>query len=1273
MIPRWVSLVSCLILALLMQIGAATKSEDQLKIEPKTLELDDQPVALFYFEGTETALTHLSDGELYRSFDGGKEWEVVETEGAVVGPVAMIRQHPFDNNKAYALSINGRHWITTDQAKTWKSFEVADTPASYFSPLVFHGWNSSKVILQSDECAGRYCIVRSYYTTDDFKSVKLLREGTGGCIWAAGDPQFSDNPETRNEIEDRSLCVVTGLKIPLPHAYRLVYSDTYFKDGDGTEVKLQEGRTVSGVQSIVATGKFLLAAAKSKGTEELALYVTTDANSWHRAEFDDHRIEEDAYTVLDGTNHSLQVDVLTSKSSEMGVLFTSNSNGTYFTRNLEHTNRKKTRVDFQRIVGIEGIMLVNTVKNSDDVSSGLQEKQVVSKVTFDDGRTFKPLKAGKEDLHLHSVTTTKNVGRFFSSTTAPGLVAGIGNTGSYLKDLKDGDFYISNDAGVTWKLALNGPHKYKFADQGAIVAAIEDGDQTDSIQFSFNHGKDWKTAKLEHKIRPGAIAAAPSPVSLKFIVIGELDGGKTGKHVIYTFDLKDIHKRTCEEGDFDTKWPARFNETGESNCVMGSRQYFKRRKADADCFVDGKPEDFEAFFEPCKCGIEDFECEYKHDKDGEGCILPSLSPPAGECKDPSDTYMAPSGWRLIPGNACNRDGGKNLDEKIQKSCKGTENKPPSGVVEPTKSRFDQSYGAYYYLERQPTNRGDDEAIVMLTKDATLYISVDHGKEWQQPTRVKGKKIITIIPHPYNSEAAFFLTSGSEGFYTVNRGQSFEVFEAPIPPVKNNQLPILTFHPQYPDRLIWMGGVDCPSINCHSDAYYSDNRGHDWKLLLRYAKKCEFGSRENLPESMNLIFCEQHKDESAANKQIQLLSSDDFFTSRPEEVFDLVYDYALMSEFIIVASPDPNNPQSLAASVSVDGKTFAGVKFPPNVQVPEKKAYTVLDSSGHAVFLHVTVGNVDGGRYGSIIKSNSNGTTYVLSLASVSQSDEGYVDFEKIQGMEGVALANIVSNTDAVSKGASKAIKTMITHNDGAQWALLTPPSKDAQGKPYECSTKGIEECSLNLHGYTEREDERDTLSSGSAIGLMMGMGNVGSQLGGKEDADTFLTTDGGFTWKFVRKGKHIYEFGDAGSVIAIVPNFNTTKVLYYSTDEGDSWEEFAFSDVDMYIDDISTVPSDTSKKFLLWGRHTDSSDLVTVNVDFSGLRDRSCSLDETKENDDYYLWEPKHPFQEDNCLFGHVEQYHRKKTSAQCWNGWKEPHVHSIGNNCSCTRADFEW
>jgi len=444
-------------------------------------------------------------------------------------------------------------------------------------------------------------------------------------------------------------------------------------------------------------------------------------------------------------------------------------------------------------------------------------------------------------------------------------------------------------------------------------------------------------------------------------------------------------------------------------------------------------------------------------------------------------------------------------------------------------------------------------------------------------------------------------------------------------------------------------------------------------MLKGVENCEFIWREGRNSSEQLVYCVQRADEDMSGVK-QLVASDDWFEHKTIH-FENMLQFATMSEFIIAAVKDKD--QNLKVDSSIDGQTFADARFPSNFRVPHQSAYTVLDSSTHSIFLHVTVNDVREQEYGSIIKSNSNGTSYVLSLNAVNRNLAGYVDFEKMLGLEGVATVNVVANADKVKEGSAKKLKSMITHNDGADWDYIPAPEKDTEGKSFGCSGKSLEDCSLHLHGYTERRDPRDTFSSASAVGLMMGIGNVGDQLGRYKEGDTFVSSDGGIKWHEAKKGQYMWEFGDQGSVIVIVEELTPTNVVYFSRDEGMTWTEYEFSPNKIQVKDITTVPSDTSRNFMLWGTDTSSrGKAVTVNLDFTGLTDKQCNLDETNpgsDESDYYLWEPKHPNQDDNCLFGHVAQYHRKKIDRDCYNGKLVDRLHNIAKNCECTRRDFEW
>lgn len=1254
--------------------GFAKKQEPAIH----THQLDRFPDEFFYFDDSDTII--LLDGKshvIQRSKNAGETWETVDD--IEKGQALDVLPHPYDNQIAYVIGGDSKHWVTNDQGKSWEKFET-EAPM-YELPMSFHASDSQKVIIHTRVCRTFLdCQENDYYTTDGFKTApRLLRRDTKNCLFAHSTPLFEAGADEVHN--DRIICIVFGYSF-WPKDYRLVVSDNFFKaKGDEFEPNLEGDQRVTGIIKMAVVKGFLVAAAKADRTDELALYVTKNAKDWHRAEFpSDHRLNEDAYTILESTNYSIQVDVMTTTpTNPMGVLFTSNSNGTYFTRNIENTNRNQDgNVDFEKIQGIQGIVLVNVVSNHEEVKrSPRVGKQVQTKISFDDGRTFKSIKYKDEELHLHSVSGISNLGRIFSSP-APGLVMGVGNTGDHLREYTDGNLYVSDDAGLTWILGREKAHKYEFGDQGALLVAIYDEGETNEIAYSLNHGKKWETADLGKQVRAKILTTTPDSTSLKFVLLATADEGHKVESYVFSIDFAGLHERKCDKNDFE-QWDARLDEDGKPDCLMGQMQSYRRRRADQDCFIDEEFKDPVPLFTQCNCTPEDFECDYDFVREDQKCVPAGgrLPVPKGQCQNSEDTFTGSSGWRLIPGNKCKR---RSVDDEIDGPKKwpcGEFTKPSaSGNVTSEKSSFSgSSFEEYYYLERTESSRGEDQTVVMRTDEKETYLTRDHGKTWTQI--LKGEAITGIYPHDYFNDVVFFLTSGRKVWYSINRGDRIKQFEAPVGgPTHDEGLQPIGFHADSKDVLLWTAAAECSSSDkgrCHSDVYVSKDRGDVWTRIVRYARKCEFIKKEGRAERENLIYCEQYQDESLDNP-VQLISSDNWFVDTQPHFPDII-DFATMAEFIIVAAKDQDY---LKLDASIDGKTFADAMFPPNFNVPHQKAYTVLESSTHAVFLHVTVENRKDFEYGSIIKSNSNGTFYVLSVNGVNRDESGYVDFEKMLGLQGVALINVVDNIDKVEEGQPKKLKSMITHNDGAVWSLIPPPPKDAEGHDYDCNVEDVENCSLHLHGYTERNDPRSTFSSPSAVGLMMGMGNVGAHLTRKSEGHVFLTPDGGISWRAVKKGNYLWEYGDQGSIIVIVEEQVATNVVYYSRNEGETWIEYKFSEAKMNIVGISTLPSDTSRNFLLWGRDAESeSKIATVNLDFTGLTDRQCKLDENNANDpknDYFLWSPKHPLQKENCLFGHVAQYHRKIPDRDCYNGRSlNKQIHNELKICDCGREDFEW
>ena len=1250
-----------------------------------------------YFQGSDTILIGARDGSVWRSTNAGKEFELCD--GIPEGDGLAIFMHKHEYSTAYVWGKRGTHYMTSDRGKTWSNFHLDAFPAENRPPFNFHAGDSKKIIVNA--CQSLFmCDEIAVYTLDGFKSdPTLMREDTKGCLWARSEPEWGNNfvadpsgkDDEGTDNNNRVVCQATG-RLPEfifgSRDNRLVVSDNFFQTE--SEPIIEAGRTVQGIINIAPVKGFLVAAASASRTAELALYISGDGMQWHKGIFpQDHRLEEGAYTMLESTNYSLQVDVMTSRSplNPLGTLFTSNSNGTYYTRNIEHTNRGSDGLtDFEKITGIQGIVLVNVVDNWKDIEQQpLENKKVKSKISFDDGRTFDKLTTDGEELHLHSVGDLANVGKVFSSP-APGLAMGVGNTGKHLKPYEEGDLYVSDDAGVTWSKALKGPHKFELGDRGAVLVAVSDHGDTDEIQYSINHGKDWNSVDLPEKVRVQILTTTPDSTSLKFFLVGIKGDPKLREgdpqllkieYFTFSIDFENYHKGgKCGEDDFE-KWNARVDDKGEPTCIMGHKQWFRRRKASAECFVDKEFEDIVPHYEPCPCTVDDFECDYNfiRSEDGKNCE-PSgaLEPSKAECRKDDDTFRGSSGWRLITGNQCDREHKDSikLDKDEDRKCGGSVKAPANGKITSASTDFEVGFREYHYLERSDKSSQDDETVLALNGDNQLFLSRDGGKTWKHI--LEDQKITEIATHEYFDDIAFFLTKGKKVFYTYNRGDTFGHFKAPELATGDGRIPVINFHPEYKDWLIWIGQVDCDNkrSKCHNVARFSEDRGENWPHILRVVKKCSFINARTRGESDKLAYCEQYKDEEVG-KELQLKSSDNFFAS--EEVkFPDVVDFATMSKFIVVAARRKDDRDTLSCHTSVDGKIFAHAEFPPKFTVEDEQAYTVLESS-EAVFLHVTVNGEPNSEYGALIKSNSNGTSYAMSLENVNRNEGGYVDFERINILEGVIMATIVRDTKAADAGKGKSLQTLISHNDGATWTPLGAPASDSEEKRYSCDISDTKRCSLQLHGYTERSDTRATYSSRSAIGLMMGIGNVGEELLPKDKASTFISADGGIIWNEAKKGPHLWAYGDSGTVIVIVAEDTPTKTVSYTRDEGKSWSEYQFSDEEISIQRITTVPSGKSRNFILWSQGTGKKSVRTVNLDFSGLTDRLCELDENNpDKGDFYFWMPKHPMQKDDCLFGHKAQYHRKRLEADCYIGLQDfEKLHEIAQNCSCTREDFEW
>lgn len=255
-------------------------------------------------------------------------------------------------------------------------------------------------------------------------------------------------------------------------------------------------------------------------------------------------------------------------------------------------------------------------------------------------------------------------------------------------------------------------------------------------------------------------------------------------------------------------------------------------------------------------------------------------------------------------------------------------------------------------------------------------------------------------------------------------------------------------------------------------------------------------------------------------------------------------------------------------------------------------------------------------------------------------------------------------------GYKEFIKSLISFNKGGDWKRLQAPDRDVEGKRYDCG----ENCFLNLFGVSA--EFPPYYSVDSAAGIIIGNGNVGKYLNlDHESTSTFLSRDGGLNWFEIRKGSHIYEIGDHGALILIADDQNPTREIYYSWDEGLTFETLKISEEKFLIKNIIIEPSSTSQHFVIYGESHKKGNTkgIVIGVDFTGLHEPQCRNPDNPDStdSDYEKWSPNDGRAGHDCLMGHKTIYIRRKREAQCYNGLMFERK-TIVEHCDCTENDYE-
>ena len=596
---------------------------------------------------------------------------------------------------------------------------------------------------------------------------------------------------------------------------------------------------------------------------------------------------------------------------------------------------------------------------------------------------------------------------------------------------------------------------------------------------------------------------------------------------------------------------------------------------------------------------------------------------------------------------------------------------------------------------------DHKEVLMRTRVGKLYRSDDFGENWHDVTDELTEKgssdthpaITSIVGNPNDSNVVLAITAKRVHFVSEDAGVTWR-------PIKHTgSIHSFIWHPTNPRFALlstWTLGCDEFSHSsgaCRHLLYVTKDSGRTFAEVATYVVQFSWGSRAHKQDDR--IYFTHYRYTSGDQPRLTMWTpgvdfsfSDDFGSTR-KQVVDQGNKFLVSGNYIFVAKLKDPAQQTVTLEVSSDGaKSFRTARLPISL---DEKSYTVLDTSEGGVILHVNHGTVGGGQLvGNVYVSDAAGIRFALSLPGNLRSDSGECEFSKVLSMEGVYLANMWDQTNAATLPVSDMeenaygeavdayrtkhgkeesyVKTVLSMDKGGKWYYLTPPKTDSLGKPIECG----KDCSLHLHGLLNSRIYAPFYSTESAVGLILGTGNVGPYLRyEREEVNTYLSRDGGLTWLEIHKGAFIYEFGDHGGLVVMADDLSRTKQVVFSWNEGKSWFDFDVGSLGFEVDNIITEPNAVSTKFVLYGTRAEAG--VLYHLDFSSLQQPPCKGIWAADSfsSDYETWTPTDGSRTgERCLLGKQVTYTRRKQESECFNGELiEKPVHK--KTCECAMDDY--
>ena len=325
--------------------------------------------------------------------------------------------------------------------------------------------------------------------------------------------------------------------------------------------------------------------------------------------------------------------------------------------------------DIYKIAGLEGIYIANYYRNR-------TKNESASVITFDNGVNWQPLplpfdkdenQIRCEKNHDCSLHLTQRLNQHAASIKYPPILSKLSSLGlivssgvvnsSYQGTPK---LFISSDAGVSWRQALNGDYLFEIGAFGAIIMAVKHFSKaggTNQAIYSLDYGYSWKVIEFmdnNQTLKIYNLLTEPGGRSAVFTLFGALSNSAKHDWIIVKINMTSIFKPKCSESDYQT-WS--LQSLSETKCNLGKKMTFLRPSANFSC-LNTKNLEKPVKVVICPCSRADYHCDIGYTNDEFGHCIKSneqnefLSNQNLETCSLNQTVYKTQGYRKIFGNHC---------------------------------------------------------------------------------------------------------------------------------------------------------------------------------------------------------------------------------------------------------------------------------------------------------------------------------------------------------------------------------------------------------------------------------------------------------------------------------------------------------------------------------------------------------------------------------------------------------------------------------------------